>query len=816
MANAHTLEGNFNGLTFQGETIERTFLLCNTEDNGENFNLSSNNEWMQVRPLGVYVSGESCKEIYAFITPFPYAQSGEYEIEVKAKGETETVTEIFNLSVVEGHKVRIKGEDRITSTQCKENVFELELENNGIFDERAIISVTGINSNWITLSSEEFLLPKNATRDLELKILIPCNQEAKEYEFKLLVELKNTGIIKEKTLLLNVEDGQEILISSKNFNSCNDLTTIGTIKIENAGLLKDAIKVELEGLDWIELKENNFSLNPGEEKEIEIQFNKKDLEEKNYVFKVKVYSEKFNQLYEKDFIVKLEDCFDLSLDKALTQETACIESKPMASFIIKNNGTRKTTVKLSVEGIHAELEKNSIALEAGESTEVNVTLDFSAISALGEVNFILIADSENYSETLENSIELEKCYGIQSSVPAIEVCREVPVQNKFVSVKNTGTKAQTFTLASNLSWITPAEESFNLAGGEEKTVELIIIPTKESNENSYSIKTLTENSQYTTTAKITYLDKGTCFGLSMTNLKTIIDVNAGEGAITTLKITNNGKTLQHLEFTVKDYPWVYFNPKEFDLSIGETKEIYVYFNPPFDFREEQVTVTVKAETDFGFTAEEEVEVNIFGGSIILSINPEDIKIKSKGIETEDTLENTVELRIEVENNTETSMKVLNVKSNYPETKYFIEEPVIKKGTTGEINLSFVVSEGLELEGLEVPIEIITDKGTYYKVVSLPEKEAEPKEDTEEETEGGEATGFILFGQDEYILVILIVIVVILIIMAAVRSDKDEEKEETVDYSPEKDFQSEIKSIVTKKPQTRKKPSNKTKKKPARK
>ncbi|PJA20137.1 MAG: hypothetical protein COX63_01015, partial [Candidatus Diapherotrites archaeon CG_4_10_14_0_2_um_filter_31_5] len=78
--NAHTLEGNFNGLTFQGETIERTFVLCNTQDSGENFSLSSDNAWMEVRPLSVYLSGESCKEVYAFITPFPYAESGEYDL----------------------------------------------------------------------------------------------------------------------------------------------------------------------------------------------------------------------------------------------------------------------------------------------------------------------------------------------------------------------------------------------------------------------------------------------------------------------------------------------------------------------------------------------------------------------------------------------------------------------------------------------------------------------------------------------------------------------------------------------------------------
>jgi len=807
--NAHTLEGNFNGLTFQGETIERTFVLCNTQDSGENFSLSSDNAWMEVRPLSVYLSGESCKEVYAFITPFPYAESGEYDLGIKAKGETSTITKIFNLSVVEGHKIKINGITLINATQCQEKVFQLELENTGIFDERVILSVQGLNSNWFELSSEEILIKKNTSREVEINVLIPCNQETKEYEFNLLVELKNTGITKEKTLLLNVENGQEIQIESKNFTACNDVTKTDSITIKNNGLMEDSLTVEVQGLNWVKLKENKFNLSPGQSKAIELEFSKNDLTTQNYPLKVIVYSEKFNQYYEKNLTVRLEDCYNLSLETARWQENVCIESKPVISYIVKNNGTQKTTVKLSIQGVQAELEKNSITLEAGESTEVQATLDFSAVSVLGELKIILIADSENYSETLEKTIQREDCYGIQTEVPVIKVCREVPTQNKFISVKNTGTKTQLFNLSSNLNWIKLSEESFSLNKGEEKAVELIILPTKESTENSYTIKTITENNQYTLNAKIDYLDNTTCFGLNMTNLKKQVDVNAGEGGITTLKVTNNGMTLQKISFTVEDYPWVYFNPKEFDLGVGETKEVYVYFNPPFDFEQEQAKVWVKATTNYGFTVQEEVEVNVSGGSIILSINPEDIKVKSNGLETEDTLENTVEIKIEIENNTETSMKVLDVKSNYPETKYFIENPKIEKGTTSEILLSFVVNENMELNGLEVPIEIITDKGTYYKVVSIPE-EIKTTTETEKEAEA-ESTGFILFGQDEYILVILIVIVVILIIMAAVRTDKEEEKAEVIDYAPENDFQADIKEIITRKPQTRKNSSNKTKK-----
>jgi len=806
---AHTLEGNFEGLTFQGETIESTFLLCNTLNSNENFHLISNNAWMQIRPLSVYLAEDQCEEIYAFTTPHPYANSGNYEIEVIAEGNTQTVSKTFYLTVVEGHRININTiKNPINSTQCKTETFVFELKNTGIFDERALLSVQGINLNWVELSSEEILLKKNAVKEIELKVLIPCNQETKNYEFQLLTELKNTGIIKETNLLLQIENGQEISIENKSFNSCNDLKTQDLISIENNGLLEDKLTIEVSGLDWITVKNKNFTLQPGEKKEVELEFNQTQTETNNYNFSVKVYSEKFNQVYEKQFQVQLQDCYNLTLEKGAFQDSACIESKPEISFILKNNGTRKTEVKTSMTGIQAELEKNSFSLNPNDSTEIRATLNFDGLKE-GNTKFVFIADSQEYTETLEGEIEIQDCFETESIVPSLELCNAVPLTDKSITIKNTGTQTQNFTISSDVEWIKLKETNFELQGKQEKQIGLIINPTENSNEKSYSIKTKTANNQYLMTGKINYLDEKTCFEITMTNLQKKVDVNSGEGAITTIKVTNNGKTPQKVEFEVR-VPWVYFNPKQFEIETGETKEIYVYFNPPFDFGEEQTIITVKAETNFGFETTKDIEVNVFGGSVILTINPEDIKVSQKGLETEDTKQNIIEINIEIENNTETNMKILDVKSKFPESTYFIENPVIKKGTTGNVLLKFVASEELDLSGLEVPIEIISDKGNYYKVVVLPEtKTGEGTEEETKDTEGEGTTGFVLFGEDQYVLVILIVIVVILIIMAAVRSDKDDEQEETVDYS-NTTIENQIKEIT--KPKTKKKTAKKTKKK----
>ncbi len=808
IVNAHTLNGDFSGIAFQGETIESAFVLCNTSDSSENFRINSDNSWMTLRPLSVYLNANSCGEFFAFTTPDPYAQSGNYEITITAQGN-QSISGIFDLTVAEGHKINIQSnQSLINSTQCKEELFKFELTNTGIFDEKILLSVEGLNQNWIELSSEEILLPKNSMQELELKVLIPCNQETKNYDLKLKAELKNTGITKTKNISLNIENAQEILIQNKSFSSCNDLKTKDSISLTNTGLLTDELTLEIQGNNWISLNQTKISLNSNETKEIELNFNGIETEAKNYSFTLKVYSEKFNQLYEKEFNVLIEDCFDLSIESQ-SKETACIESNPEAVYILKNNGTKKMVFQLNLEGIKAELEKNSVSLNSNESIEVKAKLDFSE-SKTGETNFVFIADSENYSKSIENTILIQDCYNTETIVPELNLCKEIPSTNN-ITIKNTGTEKQVFSVSSTVEWINLKETDFELNSNEERIIELNALPKKDSTENRYSIKTKTENNQFIMNGKINYLNETECFGIEMTNLKNTIDVNAGEGAVTTIKVSNKGKTIQTVSFDLKEL-WVYFNPKEFSLNKGETKEIYVYFNPPFDFKEEQAVVIVKAKTNFGFETQKQVEVNVFGGSIVLTINPEDIKVNSKEVELKDTNENTIEIKIEIENNTETSMKILDVKTNF-DSSYFIEEPVIKKDSTREILLKFTASEELELNGLEIPVEIISDKGTYYKIVKLPEKET--KEDQEKTGE----TGFVLFGENDYVLVILVVIVVILIIMAALRTDEKSNKEEkgtVVDYSPEQDFQKELKEIITKKPQTRKKTSSKTKKKPTRK
>jgi hypothetical protein len=801
---AQTLEGEFQGITFQGETIESTFLLCNESSSGENFNVSSSNPWMQLRPLSVYVAGDSCEKIYAFITPSPYAEAGLYEIEVNAKSERLNATRTFYLTVAQGHKIEINAlKKSITTTQCQQKEFQFELTNTGIFDEKALISVEGINPNWIELSSEELFLPRNESREIEATVLIPCNQEPKKYEFSIAVQLKNTSVTAKETVSLNVENGQEISIEGKEFTACNDLKTASYFVIENKGILEDEITINLKGEKWISIKEEKLLLQPQEKKEIGIEFNETEMKKGIYPFTIEVYSEKFNQLYTKELTVDLQDCLNLSIENALRKDSACIEFSPEISYIIKNNGTKRIKLDLSIQGIKAELEKNSVALSSGEAIEVKAKLDLKGETP-GKKSFAFIAESENYSQKKENSIELEDCYNAEIIPPSIEVCKGVPLKDKKTTIKNTGTKKQFFNVSFDVQWISLEEKSFELEGSQEKTIALNVVPPLNATESSYSIKAETEDSIYSATGKINYLNEKECFGIAMTNLKKAIDVNAGEGAITTIKVTNNGKTEQNVSFSVEEYDWVYFNPKQLHLNQGETKEIYVYFNPPFDFKQEKAKVKLKAKTNFGFKAQEEIELNIFGGSIVLTINPEDIKVKPIELETEDTKEKEVEIKIEIENNTETSIKVIAVKLNYPESTYFIEEPVIKKGEKEELILKFVARKELDLNGLEVPVEIITDKGTYNKIIKLQGKKTEEKETTKETT-----TGFVLFGEDEYILVILIVIVVILIIMAAVRDSKEEE-EKIIDYGQQKDFQEEIKEIITKKPKTKKRKQHKRK------
>jgi len=803
-ARATTIEGNFNASTYQCQTTQEIFKLCNDTENTQIYSVYTTGEqsaWIQLRPLKISLQPNECADIYAFITPPCYSNAGSYTIGIEAKA-SDTTRKEFSLSILQGHSLELNvGNESKEGFQCEKKNYYLNVKNTGRFDERVKISITGIPSGWFTLDSELPIILKGETKTVSLSVQAPCNAELKEYNFTARTEIINSNFSAEKNLSYTIRNGQEVSISlPQEIESCKDAETIKEIEISNKGMQTESLSLSLKAPSWITLNTNAISLNPNETKKIELKFKENQGEEKSYELELTTKSSKFNSTYSKKALVELKDCYIIKTETMSAPKESCLEDKPEVKFSLANTGTKEIELKLSTAGVPAELSKKAFTIKPGAQEDITALLDPAALSATGNIQFKLLLDSEHFHSSTDTEIKFNKCYGAELELQELKLCKKVSGMNSSVKITNQGTKKQLFFIESSIDWIKPEQKSFELNPNESKTINLFIDVPENAKEEEFTIKAKSEQLELTQKAKIVYGTLTQCFKVDLIPSDKILDMNACEGKMTMLKITNKGVTKQKVSISIKDNEWTYFDPKQLEIPKDETREAYIYFNPPYDFKKDTAVIVLKAETDYGFIATAEFKLNIFGGSIALTLNPQEIKIveaKISGITEEKIRE--VEVLLSLSNDTNSVIKILDIKAKDLNALFIASNPVVKSNSSITIKMQFTAGEKIDLNKLVVPITITTDKGIFLKQVPVKvfaEKKAEAKE-----TKKPAATGLAALFQDtqKLSIILLIIIVILLIAFIAVKSRRMYPKSEEEPEEKEDSLALEtIKSAVTKK------------------
>ncbi|MEW6295040.1 MAG: hypothetical protein AB1467_01950 [Candidatus Diapherotrites archaeon] len=806
-AKATTLEGQFNASTYQCQTTQEIFNLCNDTGGTQIYSVYTTGEqsaWMQLRPLKLSLQPNECADIYAFITPPCYSNAGNYTIGVEAKASDITRKE-FSLSVLQGHTLDLSiDQEAKEGFQCEKKNYSLNIKNTGRFDERVKLSVTGIPSDWFLLDSELPIILKGETMQVNLSVQAPCNAELKEYNFTAKAEILNSDFSTERNLSYIIRNGQEVLVSlPESIQACKDAETKGEIEIKNNGMQAEKLSLSLNAPNWITLNTSTISLNPNESKKIELTLKENDQEEKSYDLEFTAKSSKFNLSYTKKALVELKDCYNIKTQVISAPTESCLEEKPEIKFNLTNTGTKETELKLSTAGVPAELSKKAFIIQPGATEEMTALLDPAALSAVGGIKFKLLLDSEHFHSSTDTEINFSKCYSASLELQGLKLCKKVSGMNSSVKLTNQGTKKQLFFIDSSIDWIKPEQKSFELNSGESKVINLFIDVPEKATEQEFTITAKSEQLELKQKANISYGTLTQCFKVDLIPSDKILDINAGEGKITTLKITNKGVTKQKVSISVKDNEWTYFDPKQLEIPKDETREAYIYFNPPYDFKEDTAVIVLKAETDYGFVTTTEFKLNIFGGSIALTLNPQEIKIveaKISGITEEKFRE--VEVLLSLSNDTNSTIKIMDMKAKDLNALFIVSNPVVKSKSSITIKMQFTADENVDLNKLVVPITITTDKGIYVKEVPVKvfAEKAKAKEGKKAQPTGLSA----LFKDTQKLSIVLLIIIVVLLIAfiavksrsMASKSGEPKEKEESLALES-------IKSAVTKK-KTRKK------------
>ncbi|MEM4598713.1 MAG: hypothetical protein QW400_03430 [Candidatus Diapherotrites archaeon] len=405
----------------------------------------------------------------------------------------------------------------------------------------------------------------------------------------------------------------------------------------------------------------------------------------------------------------------------------CNDIEQTTAIRIKNLGPRKDELSLSLEGPDwVVLQQKTLSIEGGKEGEVTVKFLKNAFE--GKFSFTLKAYSKTYDKNTAQQFEimLRDCYkvDIEKFSGKERACIEDKTLEYSFELKNTKNTEITFDLALSGMKGTLSTTKLTLKPGESKEVKATIdVSAEREGKKSFTISI--SSPQFSDSFKVNF-ELEDCYALSV-DAKAIdkeikMEVSpelCPQSVLLELKVTNMGTKEQDVKLSLTGTKWVYLEPTSLKLAPKETKPFYIYVGPPI------------TETAGSYTATLWVEATDYKKEFPIRINLASVTLPQKiGIETsaqvEETIiqqEKTIKAKVRIVNTSDCLLEVSDVKAEkysvtFSPTKFTLDK-------NGFVELTATVALGkLDVNSLEVPITVTTDRGIIKKsvVIDLVKKE----------------------------------------------------------------------------------------------
>lgn len=373
------------------------------------------------------------------------------------------------------------------------------------------------------------------------------------------------------------------------------------VTVENTGPTKDRYELTSSSPSEIDIAPSEVTLDAGSQETVNLWYNPQiEKDEGTYSYTVTATSQASGQKYSDNAEVSVikEHKVDVTVDQR--SKTGCLGEQVEYRLQITNTGIQKEGFDLVTD--RGSLSVNSLNLEDGETQ--NATLVISSDSPV-ERNFNVVASSkESYADDIQNiDFEAERCWASDLSITPGSQETPAKTESEFeVTVRNTGTKADSFVLSTNQGEL--ANTDFQIESGSSATTTLSVTP-QETGETKLK---LTADSEVTSTgtASLTSFN-GMDMDVSTESKK--INVCEDEDAEIKAKIENTGAAEETYSISSSDG---LLEEEKVVLSPEEDKEVEIDLNTSErEAGKYPVEVTAKAQS-FGQptkTASSNVNVN---------------------------------------------------------------------------------------------------------------------------------------------------------------------------------------------------------------
>lgn len=405
-AQALSLEGSCDTVSVQCDLQISNLTVCNDEPFAQTvFPSVSGNvpNWMRVLPENLYLEAGECERLEVYTIAPCYQEPGSYSAVVSVNGASmDSVS--CGIELNQGHFVDVEiipGERAVS--QCEAAEYEVVLTNNTIVpnqeQELVNLSIGGIDPSWVNLEEFQAIVEKGDPKTIGLTLTSACMQEIGEYGFDIKASLFNPNFFSVAGGRIVIIQGQSFDIEPRGdpgigggagtredpFGACIEREMSNVLTLVNTGEKDDTLKLELTGPEWISLSETEFSIGHGEEKQVNILFDKSSAEPGSYEFEVTFTSGIFSFSEKRAFFASLSDCYNALAEMQAGGENVCKGQQSKVQFVVKNDRENPVTLDASVTGIGAGLSEQAIELSGFEEKTIEMTFDSDALLSEGSV-----------------------------------------------------------------------------------------------------------------------------------------------------------------------------------------------------------------------------------------------------------------------------------------------------------------------------------------------------------------------------------------------------------------------------------------------
>lgn len=245
------------------------------------------------------------------------------------------------------------------------------------------------------------------------------------------------------------------------------------VTVENTGPTKDIYEITSSVPSEIRIKPEEVSLEPGTEETVNLWYDPMiDKDEGTYSFSITATSQASGQSYSDQATVSVikEHKVDLTVDRS--SKTGCLGEQVKYDLQVTNTGIQQEAFDIRTD--KGTLSRNSVNLEDDETQ--NVTLTISSNSPVQQ-NFNVVASSqESYADDIQNiDFQAERCWDSAVSITPESKETAAKTETEFdVTVRNKGTKSDTFTLSTKMGEL--AETNLEINAKSSKTTTLSMTP----------------------------------------------------------------------------------------------------------------------------------------------------------------------------------------------------------------------------------------------------------------------------------------------------------------------------------------------------